>query len=67
MAQEGNGVTAGQIVFAVIYLLLCPALLFFLSGDWIRSEDWIFSGWFIAVSSTTYLSAQHCLCCWQEG
>src|SRR5215468_9716482 len=42
--------TAGQIVFSVIYLLFWPALFLFLSGDWSWTEGWIFSIWFLAIT-----------------
>src|SRR4030095_1046510 len=49
--------TLGQIVFTVFYLLLWPALILFLSGDWLWTEGWIFGIWFLVttIAVTIYL------------
>lgn len=41
----------------VLWLLACPAIILFLSGDWLWVEGWIFDVWFLAVcaSTITYL------------
>jgi len=39
----------------MIYLLIFPAILLFLSGDWLWTEGWIFSIWFIIMCCTVIL------------
>ena len=53
MDRESNNVTTGKIVLSMISLLLCPASVLFLSGDWFWVEGWIFGIWFTTLS---YLS-----------
>ena len=57
MSATENNVSAGQMLFAIIYILICPALVLFLSGDWHWLEGWIFAVWFIifCFSSLIYL------------
>jgi protein-S-isoprenylcysteine O-methyltransferase Ste14 len=55
MAGENSNVTAGKLVLSMIFLLLCPASILFLSGDWSWVEGWIFGIWFIALSFTSML------------
>jgi protein-S-isoprenylcysteine O-methyltransferase Ste14 len=38
-----------KLVLTAPYLLLWPALILFLAGDWRWVEGWFFSGWFLAV------------------
>jgi len=47
-----------QVIFSLVYLLIFPVILFFLSGDWHWTEGWIFSLIFCSLSFTTvvYLS-----------
>jgi len=42
-----------KIVFAFLYILLFPALIILLSGDFSWPEGWIFSIWFIALCYST--------------
>jgi protein-S-isoprenylcysteine O-methyltransferase Ste14 len=42
----------GKLVFALVYVLVFPALFLFLSGDWLWVEGWIFSSWFVLLSVT---------------
>lgn len=42
MVAENNKITTGKIIFTLIYILMFPALLLFLSGDWFWVEGWIF-------------------------
>lgn len=44
-----------KIIFTFFYILLYPALLLFLSGDWFWVEGWIFDIWFIALCFTTII------------
>jgi len=55
MATEKNKFTAGRMIVTAIYLLIFPALILFLSGDWIWIEGWIFNIWFIALCATTII------------
>ncbi|MHB8337895.1 MAG: hypothetical protein ACYDEE_10810 [Ignavibacteriaceae bacterium] len=51
--------TIGKIFFTFIYILIYPTLLLLLSGDWLWTEGWIFSIWFIALSFTTIIYLYH--------
>ncbi len=53
MTVENYKLTAGQIIYTIIVLLMCPVLVLFLSGDWFWVEGWIFDTWFIALSLST--------------
>ena len=44
-----------KIVFAFLYILLFPALILLLSGDFAWLEGWIFSIWFILLCFSTIL------------
>ena len=44
-----------KIIFAFLYILLFPALLFVISGDFTWPEGWIFSIWFLILCYTTIL------------
>lgn len=55
MGDENNKITIGTIILTIVYILLFPALLLFLSGDWFWMEGWIFSIWFMAVCLTTII------------
>ena len=43
----------GRLLFTTGYLLVWPALVLFLAGDWTWPEGWIFGGWFVAVGAST--------------
>ena len=45
--------SALKLVFTSLYILIYPAILLFLSGDWLWPEGWIFSAWFIALCAST--------------
>jgi protein-S-isoprenylcysteine O-methyltransferase Ste14 len=45
----------GKVIFTLFYILLFPALVLLLSGDWCWVEGWIFSAWFIVLCATTIL------------
>jgi hypothetical protein len=55
MGRENSNVTTGKIIFSLIFLLLCPALVLFLSGDWFWAEGWIFGIWFTTLSFSSML------------
>jgi protein-S-isoprenylcysteine O-methyltransferase Ste14 len=42
-----------KLILTAPYLLLWPALVLFLAGDWRWREGWIFGGWFLAVCAST--------------
>ena len=52
MATENNGLSIVKIIFTIIYLLIFPALILLLSGDWFWIEGWIFGVWFIVMCTT---------------
>jgi protein-S-isoprenylcysteine O-methyltransferase Ste14 len=55
MKTENSKITLIKIIFTFIYILIFPALLLFLSGDWFWVEGWIFSIWFIVLCFTTII------------
>jgi len=55
MHANKNKVGIGMIIFTFIYILVFPALLLFLSGDWLWAEGWIFSAWFTVLCFTTII------------
>ena len=55
MGNRKNKIPAGKVAFTIIYLLFFPALLLFLSGNWLWQEGWIFSAWFITLCTTSIL------------
>lgn len=55
MAAENNSLTLGKIIFTFVYILIFPALLLFLSGDWMWLEGWIFSIWFTVLCFSTII------------
>lgn len=55
MASESSKIAKSKIIFTVIYLLIWPALLLFLSKDWLWLEGWIFNIWFISICLKTII------------
>ncbi len=57
MASKKIHLTTGQILLTLFYLLLLPAAIFLLSGDWFWPEGWIFSLWYLilCLSALSYL------------
>lgn len=47
MATETSKVTVSRIIQTIFGLLLLPALVLFLSGNWFWVEGWIFGLWFM--------------------
>ncbi len=41
--------SAGKIIFTIIYLMFWPAIIFLLAGNWQWKEGWIFSIWFLCM------------------
>ncbi len=44
-----------KLIFAFLFILLFPALILILSGDYIWPEGWIFSIWFLLLCYSTIL------------
>lgn len=55
MKTAESKLTLGKLVFTFLYILIFPALLLLLSGDWCWTEGWIFSCWFTVLCFTTIL------------
>jgi protein-S-isoprenylcysteine O-methyltransferase Ste14 len=53
MATEKNKLAAVRMVLSGLYVLIFPALILFLSGDWLWVEGWIFDIWFVGLCATT--------------
>ncbi len=52
---EKTKLTAGRLVLTAIYILIFPALVLILSGDWHWVEGWIFDIWFTALCATVII------------
>jgi protein-S-isoprenylcysteine O-methyltransferase Ste14 len=46
-------VSAGKLVYTAIWILIWPALLLFLAGDWLWVEGWVFNVWFLTLCFVT--------------
>jgi protein-S-isoprenylcysteine O-methyltransferase Ste14 len=55
MRTEKNKLTAGRMALTAIYILIFPALILLLSGDWLWVEGWVFNIWFLALCATTII------------
>lgn len=55
MEAEKNKLTPARLVLTAIYILIFPALILVLSGDWLWIEGWIFNIWFLALCATTII------------
>jgi len=57
MANENKVLTPVRIIWTIFYLLIFPALIFLLSGDWVWTEGWLFNIWYLVLclSSLIYL------------
>ena len=51
--NKDNIIGAGKIIYAAIWILIWPALLLFLSGDWLWIEGWIFNIWYLLLCFVT--------------
>jgi protein-S-isoprenylcysteine O-methyltransferase Ste14 len=52
---EKNKITAGRLILTATYILLFPAVILLLSGDWRWIEGWIFDIWFIILCGTVII------------
>ncbi len=55
MDTEIKKVSVVQFLFTFLYILVFPALLLFLSGNWLWIEGWIFSIWFLSLCYTAII------------
>src|SRR5215203_63546 len=49
--------TTRQLISLLIFVLLWPTLMLFISGDWFWLECWLFGGWYLLTMGviTVYL------------
>ena len=47
--SEKKGISFGKFLFTFVYVLIFPALLLLLSGNWLWPEGWIFFVWFVVL------------------
>jgi protein-S-isoprenylcysteine O-methyltransferase Ste14 len=50
-----NELSAVRMALTALYILIFPALLLLLSGDWLWIEGWIFTIWFVALCAATII------------
>lgn len=55
MAIENNKLTTGKILLSIIFILMLPILVMFISGDWFWVEGWIFSLWLMTISLSIFI------------
>ena len=55
MSNRKNKITIIKLLLAFVYILSFPALLLFLSGNWLWVEGLVFSLWFIALCATAII------------
>lgn len=53
--DEEKKISAGKLVLTFLFVLILPALLLVLSGDWFWLEGWIFSVWYAVLCFATIL------------
>ena len=53
--KKSDEITMAKLLLAFVYILFYPALLLFLSGNWLWVEGLIFSLWFISFCATTII------------
>lgn len=51
--ESENKISFAKLIFTFFYILLYPALILFLSGDWFWIEGWVFSAWFAVLCFST--------------
>jgi protein-S-isoprenylcysteine O-methyltransferase Ste14 len=44
-----------KLIATFLYILIFPALLFFLAGDWSWREGWVFTTWFLVLCYTVIM------------
>ncbi len=53
--MENSKPSLVKLTFTFLYILIFPALILLLSGDWLWVEGWIFSVWYIALCFTAII------------
>ena len=46
-------ISPGKLIATLLYVLLWPALMLMIGGDWSWLAGWIFSGWFVVLCAWT--------------
>ena len=46
-------ISPGELIATLLYVLLWPALMLMIGGDWSWLAGWIFSGWFVVLCAWT--------------
>jgi protein-S-isoprenylcysteine O-methyltransferase Ste14 len=46
---------AVRLALTAVYILIFPALILLLGGDWLWLEGWLFNAWFVALCATTII------------
>jgi len=59
MISEKSKISVLTLLITFLYILIFPALLIFLSGDWLWTEGYIFSIWFIILCYTAIIYLYH--------
>ncbi len=52
MAAKEDKPAPGQIIYWMVFMLTVPALVLFLSGDWLWLEGWLFGLWYVIMSTS---------------
>ena len=55
MTSELKKPSPATLLFTAVYILIFPALILLLSGDWLWIEGWIFNIWFMALCATVII------------
>lgn len=53
MDVDNHRLGTGRIVYMIVVLLAIPAMVLFLSGDWLWLEGWLFGIWYVVLGSST--------------
>ncbi len=57
--MENQKTSKIKLFLTFIYILIFPAILLFLSGNWLWIQGWIFSIWFLGLCYTTIIFLYH--------
>ncbi len=55
MKAQKSRISAGQMIFSAVWILLLPVLLLALAGDWFWIQGWIFNIWYIVLGFSTVI------------
>ena len=53
--SKKENLTIGKIIFVLVYILIFPTGLLFISGNWLWLKGWIFNIWFIILCFGTII------------